>query len=231
MASKYSVFDHDPEEERKKDPQGPPLGNLFAAARYLNLLFSANGVRWAAMGGFAMICRGSRRTTRDVDIVTDTIPKTLWTIIEAQPRLIIPNTRLLDGVIKIFVLTGPSYQDRECIIDRPVEADLVIPGAKGTPVLLAPHIVTLHVTVGGQTQGFYCLNTLYMMRTKLRHCATRTMDRDVIDLKFMLDTFRDEVVAIRNQLDDGDIEAFLDRDYIKELGDAWRTYYRSLLCG
>lgn len=86
MASKYSVVDYDSEEERRKDPQGPPLVNLFAAASYLKRLFSANEVRWAAMGGFAMICRGSRRTTRDVDVVTDTTAKTLWAIIEPQSR-------------------------------------------------------------------------------------------------------------------------------------------------
>jgi hypothetical protein len=85
--------------------------------------------------------------------------------------------------------------------------------------------------VTGEAQEFFCLDTLYMMRTKLRHCATRTMERDLDDIKFMLDNFRDEVVAIRNQLDDGDVEYFLDRDYIKGLGDKLQTYYRSLLRG
>lgn len=86
MASRYSLVDYDSEEEREKDPQGPPLANLFAAASYLSRLFAANGIQWAAMGGFAMICRGSRRTTRDVDVVTDTNMRNLWAIIEPQPR-------------------------------------------------------------------------------------------------------------------------------------------------
>lgn len=45
------------------------------------------------------------------------------------------------------------------------------------------------------------------------------MERDLDDIKFLLDTFRDEVMAIRNQLDDGDIEYFLNQDYIKRLGN------------
>jgi hypothetical protein len=49
MASKYSLIDYDPEDERMNDPDGPPRDNLFAAANYLSLLFFANGIRWAAM--------------------------------------------------------------------------------------------------------------------------------------------------------------------------------------
>jgi len=86
MASKYSLIDYDSEEERKKSPEGPPMANLFAAANYLDRLFSANGIRWAAMGGFAMICRGSRRMTNDVDVATDATMRTLWSVIEPQPR-------------------------------------------------------------------------------------------------------------------------------------------------
>jgi hypothetical protein len=86
MASKYSLIDHDSEEQRIEDPEGPPPVNLFAAANYLNRLFSTNGIHWAAMGGFAMICRGSRRTTHDIDVVTDATMRTLWSVIEPQPR-------------------------------------------------------------------------------------------------------------------------------------------------
>jgi hypothetical protein len=80
------LIDYDPEDERINDPDGPPRDNLFAAANYLSLLFFANGIRWAAMGGFAMICRGSLRTTRDIDVVTDATMKTLWSVVEPQPR-------------------------------------------------------------------------------------------------------------------------------------------------
>ena len=86
MASKYSLIDYDSEEERKNDPEGPPRLNLFAAANYLSRLFDTNEIPWAAFGGFAMICRGSLRATRDVDVVTDATMKTLWSVIEPQPR-------------------------------------------------------------------------------------------------------------------------------------------------
>jgi len=86
MASKYSLIDYDSEEERKNDPNGPPTIHLFAAATYLKRLFSTNDIPWAAFGGFAMICRGSRRTTRDIDVVTDATMRKLWGVIEPQPR-------------------------------------------------------------------------------------------------------------------------------------------------
>lgn len=57
------------------------------------------------------------------------------------------------------------------------------------------------------------------------------MERDLEDIKFLLDTFRDEVAAIRNQLDVGDVEYFLDRDYVKRLGTQWQAYYRTILRG
>ncbi|KAF1961480.1 hypothetical protein CC80DRAFT_532095 [Byssothecium circinans] len=190
MASKYSLIDYNSEEERKTDPEGPPMVNLFAAANHLNRLFSANGI-----------------------------------------RLVIPNTKLLDGVFKVFVRTGPSYQDVGCSKDVAVEADLVIPDAKGTLVSLAHHISTLQVTVGGQSQNLYGLDILYMMRTKLRHCTTRTMERDLEDIKFLLDNFAGDVAAVRSQLDDGDIEYLLARDYITSLGSQWVARYRSILRG
>jgi hypothetical protein len=86
MASKYNLIDYDAEEERENNQEGPPRVHLFAAANYLSLLFSANGIRWAAMGGFAMNCRGSLRTTHDIDVVVDATMKTLWVVIEPQSR-------------------------------------------------------------------------------------------------------------------------------------------------
>ena len=48
---------------------------------------------------------------------------------ERNTSLIIPNTKLLDGVVKVFVRTGPTYGDVGCSVDRSIEVDLVLPGA------------------------------------------------------------------------------------------------------
>lgn len=79
-------MDYDAEDEREKDPLGPPRSNLFAAASYVNKLLSANDIPFAIMGGFAMICRGSQRNTRDIDIITETTMSRLWAVITPQLR-------------------------------------------------------------------------------------------------------------------------------------------------
>jgi len=85
-AARYRLVDYDSDEELSRDPLGPPRENLFAAADYIQRLCRANGVNWAVMGGFAMICRGAQGGTRDVVVATDATQRRIWEIIEPQPR-------------------------------------------------------------------------------------------------------------------------------------------------
>jgi hypothetical protein len=96
---------------------------------------------------------------------------------------------------------------------------------------LAPHIVTLQVLVGNQPKEFYALDIFHTMRIKLRLCTTRSQPRDLQDIKYLLDNYASDVEAIRSQLDVDDVEYFLAREYITNLGDWWVARYRSLLCG
>ena len=86
MATRYNLAAYDSEEEREKDPAGPPLANMFAAADFIGSLFTMNNIHVAFMGGFAMICYGSRRNTWDIDIITNASMRHIWAIIEPQPR-------------------------------------------------------------------------------------------------------------------------------------------------
>ena len=86
MASTYDLTNYDSDEARNNDPEGPPQLNLFAAASLISRLLAGNGIQYAVMGGFALVCRGSPRATRDVDVVTATSMKSLWAIVERQPR-------------------------------------------------------------------------------------------------------------------------------------------------
>jgi hypothetical protein len=70
-----------------------------------------------------------------------------------------------------------------------------------------------------------------MMKTKLRNCTARTMERDLEDLKFLLDNYASEIAAIRGQLDDDDIECFLAKDYMTHMGSQCVAHYRSILRG
>lgn len=86
MASTYDIVEYDSDEEKNENPQGPPRENLLAAASFISLLFIENNINYATMGGFAMICRGSTRSTRDVDVAIDTTMAHLWEVITPQPR-------------------------------------------------------------------------------------------------------------------------------------------------
>jgi hypothetical protein len=86
MASTYDLTNYDSDEARNNDPDGPPRLNLFAAANMITRMLTYHQIQYAVMGGFALICRGSARTTRDVDVVTSTTMKTLWSLVEPQPR-------------------------------------------------------------------------------------------------------------------------------------------------
>ncbi|KAI9844971.1 MAG: hypothetical protein M1837_005115 [Sclerophora amabilis] len=229
MASTYNLVDYDSEEERLKNPEGPPAANLFAAAEYISGLFNANSVDYAVMGGFAMICRGSFRTTSDVDVVAEATMSALWRIIEPQPRLIIPNTKLVSGVIRVFVKTGFASGDADCPQNWNVEVDLIRPGVHGTPLSVRNNMNNLLVDVFGTTLTFSGLNILYMMRTKLKCCSSRGFGRDMGDLEYLLKHEGHNVTAIADQLDEGDKEFFLGTAFVRDKGDEVAAHWRALL--
>ena len=90
MAQRYNHIEYDSEEERRRDPEGPPQKNQLAAAEFLASILRPAHVSYAIMGGFALVLRGSGRPTRDIDIVVDSAPLGIWSIIETQKRYISP---------------------------------------------------------------------------------------------------------------------------------------------
>lgn len=73
------------------------------------------------------------------------------------------------------------------------------------------------------------LDVMYMMRTKLRACTTRTLDRDVADIQFLLDNFPAEVAAIAGRLEAGGRDFFLNTAYIRSLPASIQARYRQVL--
>ena len=49
----------------------PPRANFLAAVTHIRHLLDGKKIHWAAMGGLAMLCLGSRREMVDVHIVYD----------------------------------------------------------------------------------------------------------------------------------------------------------------
>ena len=89
MASKYSLVDWDSEEERLRDPNGPPLRNQMVAAIFVSSLFKSRNIKYAIMGGFAMILRGSTRSTPAIDMIVETTMQQLWRILEPEERSVL----------------------------------------------------------------------------------------------------------------------------------------------
>ena len=67
-----------------------------------------------------------------------------------------------------------------------------------------------------------------MLKTKLRACANRSMDRDYYDLKCLFRTQRERIEGLRDKLDPDEVEAFLQgcsesekEDVLSALGHGW----------
>ncbi|GLA44218.1 hypothetical protein AnigIFM63309_002803 [Aspergillus niger] len=131
MASTYDLVNYDSDEERERQPI-VPFANLASAAFFVAGLLEQAGITYGLMGGLAVAFLGSNRATRDVDMAFQASGKMrdIWRIVEAEPRLIIPNTKLVSNIVKVFVRTGPNYDG--CINVLHVEVDLI----ESAPVFL-----------------------------------------------------------------------------------------------
>jgi len=145
MADRYSLVNYDSDEELAKHPNGPPMENLMSACIHIVELLRSANLNFAVMGGFGLRLRGSPRPTRDIDVAVEARMAQLWPLVEPQTRcdltdqksletfeiadesrLTIPNTKMIEGVMKIFVKTGPEYD--HCVKSMRIEVDLIICG-------------------------------------------------------------------------------------------------------
>ncbi|KAE9373016.1 hypothetical protein N431DRAFT_406266 [Stipitochalara longipes BDJ] len=208
MASRYSLVDYDSDEERARHPNGPPPENLLSACMFMVHLLDTARLNYAVMGGFGLVIRGSPRPTNDVDIAVEARMANLWQLVEPQARLIIPNTRNIEGIMRIFVRTGPGHD--QCHTQVNIEVDLVLCGALGTPSSLVGHRQTLTVTSRTGPIQVAGLELYYAMRGKLRVAASRAAQRDVSDVRWIIDTFPAQVQAFRARLDPTECDQFLE---------------------
>lgn len=85
LADTYDVDDYE-SDERGEDPCGPLVENQVAATQFIAGLATQRGFPYAVMGGFAMVLRGSKRRTRDVDIIIQAPGPQIRDMIKAQRR-------------------------------------------------------------------------------------------------------------------------------------------------
>ncbi len=67
-----------------------------------------------------------------------------------------------------------------------------------------------------------------MMKTKLRNCTTSTLQSDLEDIEHLLNTVETQVTAIASQLDEGDMEFFLNTNLIQSRDNAVQAHYRTV---
>lgn len=85
LADTYDVDDYE-SDERSEDPCGPLVDNQVSATQFITGLTRQRGFPYALMGGFAMVLRGSKRRTRDVDIIVQASGPQIRDMIKAQRR-------------------------------------------------------------------------------------------------------------------------------------------------
>ncbi|EEP77959.1 predicted protein [Uncinocarpus reesii 1704] len=139
MASQYNVHEYDSEAERRKYPL-VQMENLTSAALYFTGKLNSKNIASSLWGGLAVKVLGGTRDTRNVDIIFQARMEDVWKIVQTERRLIIPSTKPGGATVKIFVHTGPGYDD--CELRVPVAVNLCESGIS-IPVFVAliPFIV------------------------------------------------------------------------------------------
>ncbi|WEW56322.1 hypothetical protein PRK78_001765 [Emydomyces testavorans] len=209
MASKYDLLEYDSDEEKQKYPV-VPRENLTSAALFMAGLLDRAGILYGVMGGFAIVLMGGNRETRDIDIAFQAPGKMrdLWAVVETESRLVIPNTKLLSNIMKVFVLTGHGHDT--CATAMPIEVDLIENGYQNSPRDLSTNRVQLLVQLDSEMKPIYVIGCLYLLKGKLSAYFARRGHRDRSDIMHLVDTFPDEIQGFASELDPEAVAFFLD---------------------
>lgn len=162
---------------------------------------------YAILGGFSMQLRGGRQSTRDIDLVTSVKMKGVWEALTGESRyvfslprvigsicsaadmlilhsIVLPDSRLVEGVLKTFVKTGSPWD--KCTTQHRIEVDFKQAGFRGAPRKIAENADRIGpFDFFGQPLHFNVLNIPSMMRIKVQCCLTRAEQRDFDDVRWM----------------------------------------------
>nr|POF17011.1 hypothetical protein CFP56_57827 [Quercus suber] len=217
----YSLLslDEDVDEDRNASTRYAPLTNMLSAAHFVAALlvaqqdFSRNdhsinqpaapSLCYAILGGFSMQLRGGRRSTRDIDFVTNIKMRGVWAAITGEDRCIIPDSRLIEGVLKIFVKTGGIWD--ACAEEHVIEVDIKQAGFRSSPRKLDEHTeVVGPIDFLGKSLYFNLLDIASMMRIKIECCLSRAEPRDFEDVRYMITSY---ALQVRQALEAGFLQA------------------------
>ncbi|KAF2871728.1 hypothetical protein BDV95DRAFT_47673 [Massariosphaeria phaeospora] len=112
-----------------KNVRNPPGANFLAAANHIRKFFDGKNFNWAAFGGLAIHCLGSRREIADIHIVYDDRDfHRIQTKLEADSRMRLPQGMNALFPSKLLLSTGPKYKDAGCTENMDIEVNIVPPG-------------------------------------------------------------------------------------------------------
>ncbi|KAK2806076.1 hypothetical protein FQN51_008029 [Onygenales sp. PD_10] len=132
----------------------------------------------------------------------------LWRVVEPERRLVLPNTKLLSNMIKIFVLTGPGFDNCPTTTYR-IGVDLIENGFQSSPQELNVNLKQLTVQIGSGPRSIYAIGILYLLRGKMAAFMSRSSDNDLQDIHHLLRTYLEEIRASVHRLDPEAVRCFL----------------------
>lgn len=165
-------------------------------------------------GAWDSVCQSTKSTN---------ILLLIWT----TSSLIIPDTRLLSNIMKVFVRTGPGFDNCPTVI--PVEVDLIESGMNPMAPTFSCNTLLWFATICSnyqRTTGFqnspwdlsinrrqiivsnssgqrhiYAIEIFYLLRGKMTAFLARRGNRDFTDIEHLVMTYPNEIRAFANQLD------------------------------
>ena len=158
----------------------------------------------------------------------------------------IPKTDQIEGMMRIYVQTGPSMGDVFCYSYLKVYVRIISKGNLGDKLYIVWTKI-LALEEFGSPRDIKCARTrltrLYynkpmtiwvldlshMMASKLRAFANRGIDKDFHDIVYLLDNNHHEIRSIRHDLNSVDIMHFCSSQFFTNLDEQNRAKYRNLL--
>ncbi|KAK8032170.1 hypothetical protein PG990_001904 [Apiospora arundinis] len=189
--------------------------HLYCALDFIARFLRDKGLGYAVMGGLALILRGSRRETHDVDIVAACDMLTLRQACIGQSRIKVPIGPV-SGVMRVFVEVGPAYGEN--VTRQWVQVDIILRGSLGAPADLtgATDIISLPTTAG--LKRYIVIDILHHFKSKLGALFGRNSTTDFLDLVFMCNMYFQQIAGFRNQLNFPQREHFI-RHYAAGIRD------------
>ncbi|WEW59183.1 hypothetical protein PRK78_004652 [Emydomyces testavorans] len=210
MASRYDMANYDSDEEREKYPQIPKK-NLTSAVLFCVKLFNSKQISYTVTGGYAVKLLGGERDTRNVDMYVGAKMKDIWKLLESESCVILPQTKLLGDMLRIFVRTGPGWADSNaCELEIPIAVNLVETITQGPSSVAIQSRRQSRVQAGLGRELVYTTGIFFLIKNKIAAFASYGREEDRTDLIFLMHKYPEKVIVKMEELDMEASKVFLD---------------------